>query len=107
MYGRSFAECEYAWSSLDDSARIFKRSPNQKDRIHPTQKPVALYAWCIAKTGLGGGKVLDTHLGSQSSRIAAFTMGFDFTGFELDKDYFDAGCKRFELAIQQQSLFNQ
>lgn len=53
----------------------------------------------------GGGKILDTHMGSQSSRIAAYDMGFDYVGYELDKDYFDAGNKRFELFKSQMKLF--
>lgn len=102
---------EYAWQSQDNQqARIFRRSPSAdkncvsngdsrlrqtKMRIHPTQKPVALYKWLLKNYAKPGDKILDTHLGSGSSRIAADQMGFDFTGFELDKDYFDASVKRF------------
>lgn len=65
-------------------------------RIHPTEKPIALYKWLLKNYAKPGDKILDTHMGSQSSRIAAFDMGFDYTGFEIDPDYFEAGCKRFE-----------
>ncbi len=73
--------------------------------MHPTQKPIALYEWLIKNYAKENDKILDTHLGSQSSRIAAFNMGLNFWGCELDKDYFDAGNKRFENVIKQQSLF--
>jgi site-specific DNA-methyltransferase (adenine-specific) len=75
------------------------------DKIHPTQKPVALYKWLLNKYSKAGDKILDTHLGSGSSRIAAYEMGFDFTGFEIDKDYYDAQEKRFQNFIKQLTLF--
>lgn len=78
---------------------------NASTKIHPTQKPVALYDWIFKNYAKEGNKILDTHLGSQSSRIAADKAGFDFIGFELDKDYFDAGCKRFEDYKKQLKLF--
>jgi site-specific DNA-methyltransferase (adenine-specific) len=105
MYGRDFAECEYAWVS-NGGTRIFKKSPNQPDRIHPTQKPIALYKWLLKNYAKQGDHILDTHMGSQSSRIACHDMGFDFTGYELDADYFEQGNKRFEEHIRQGSLFN-
>jgi len=104
IYGRDFAECELAYVR-SGGTRIFKRSPNQDDRIHPTQKPVDLYKWLLKNYAKPGDKILDTHLGSQSSRIAAFDMGFDFTGYELDADYFRDGCKRFEQHKVQLKLF--
>lgn len=75
-----------------------------ENRIHPTQKPIALYKWLLKNYASIGDKILDTHMGSQSSRIAAFDMGFSYTGFEIDKDYFDAGCKRFEMFKSQTKL---
>ncbi len=104
MYGRDFAECEYAWV-FKGGTRIFKNSPNQLDRIHPTQKPIKLYKWILQNYAKDGDKILDTHLGSGSSRIAAYDMDFEFTGFELDKDYFEASEKRFQQHIQQLTLF--
>ncbi len=71
-------------------------------RIHPTQKPVALYKWLLSKYAKPGDKILDTHLGSGSSRIAAYDLGFDFVGCEIDKVYFDLEEKRFEEHAKQQ-----
>ena len=74
-------------------------------RIHPTQKPVALYRWIFEKYAKPGFKILDTHLGSGSSRIAAYDAGLDFIGFELDKDYFQMEEKRFQEHTAQMNLF--
>jgi site-specific DNA-methyltransferase (adenine-specific) len=104
MYGRDFAECEFAWVK-SGGTRIYKKSPNQPERIHPTQKPVALYKWLLQNYAKQGDKILDTHLGSGSSRIAAYDMRFDFTAFELDKEYFDAQEKRFHQFKSQLKLF--
>ena len=76
-------------------------------RIHPTQKPTQLYQWLLTNYAKPGDKILDTHLGSGSSRIAAFHLGFDFYGCELDEDYFKASEKRFKEQTAQQQLFNQ
>lgn len=93
----SFASCEFAWTSFDTSAKTFYFSPRQmtNERMHPTQKPVALYTWIFNRYAKPGEKILDTHLGSGSSRIAAYDMGLDFVGCELDPDYFAAQEKRF------------
>lgn len=104
MYGRDFAECEYAWVR-NGGTRIFKKSPNQPERIHPTQKPIALYDWIFKNYAKPTDKILDTHLGSGSSRIAAYKNKLDFTACELDKDYFEAQEKRFKNFIAQQTLF--
>jgi len=97
----NFATAEYAWVSmgLKKPAKIFDYSihkHNQTDKIHPTQKPVALYRWLLQNYAKQGDKILDTHLGSGSSRIAADMEGFDFYACELDADYFTASCKRFD-----------
>lgn len=105
LYGRSFAECELAYTSFDKSARMFKKNPNQKDRIHVTQKPVALYKWLLHNYAKPGQSILDTHLGSGSSAIAAHYFGCDFTGIEIDKEYFDAAEARFKKATRQIALF--
>ena len=68
---------------------------NKERRIHPTQKPVALYAWIFSRYAKPGDRILDTHLGSGSSRIAALNAGLDFVGIELDKTYFDLEERRF------------
>jgi site-specific DNA-methyltransferase (adenine-specific) len=99
-----FADCELAWTSFDKAVRRYKfrwagmLQGNMKDkenRIHPTQKPVALYDWIFTRFAEKGYKVLDTHLGSGSSRIAADKAGLDFVGFELDEEYYNALNKRF------------
>ena len=77
---------------------------NKENRIHPTQKPVALYKWLLSNYAKQGDKILDTHLGSGSSRIAAYEMGFDFTAFELDAEYFEAQEKRYKNHIAQLKL---
>ena len=105
MYNRSFAECEYAWTSFDESPRIFKKSPNQLDRIHVCQKPVALYKWLLKNYAKEGDKILDTHFGSLSIGIACWDYGFDLDAYEIDKDYFEAGEKRFETHKAQLQLY--
>lgn len=78
---------------------------NIEKKIHPTQKPVELYEYLIDRFALFGNKIFDSHMGSGSSRIAAYKMGYDFYGCEINKEYFDAAQKRYEKATQQQSLF--
>jgi len=78
---------------------------DKEDRVHPTQKPVALYDWILLNYAKPGDKILDTHLGSGSSRIAAYKNGFDFTGFEIDQEYFDKSVKRFNDFKAQLRLF--
>jgi site-specific DNA-methyltransferase (adenine-specific) len=92
----------YAWNGLADGIK----GRNKKEKtIHPTQKPIKLYKWLLTNYAKQGDIILDTHLGSGSSRIAAYDMGFDFVGFELDNDYFDAQEKRFNDFKQQLKLF--
>jgi site-specific DNA-methyltransferase (adenine-specific) len=107
----NFATLEYAWVSmgLKKPAKLFTYSihkHNQVDKVHPTQKPVALYDWIFHNYAKPDFKILDTHLGSQSSRIAAHKHGLDFTGFELDAEYFDKGNKRFDDFISQTTIFD-
>ena len=104
MYDRDFAECEYAWISKGGT-RIHKLTPNQSDRIHPTQKPVALYKWLLHNYAKEGDRILDTHLGSASIAIACHDYGYDLTGCELDPEYFSAAMKRVEAHTAQQKLF--
>lgn len=103
----SFAMCEMAWTSCKKPAKIFKlnSSTESKTRIHPTQKPVALYKWLLINYAKQGDKILDTHVGSASSLIACYDLGFEYMGFELDKDYFDMATKRLEEHKQQLNLF--
>lgn len=105
----SFADGEMAWTSIDRPLVIFNLHyfstiNSDECRIHPTQKPVALYKWLLKNYAKPGDKILDTHLGSGSSRIAAWDMGFDFYGCELDAEYFEASCKRFERFKAQLKL---
>jgi site-specific DNA-methyltransferase (adenine-specific) len=104
MYGRDFAECEYAWVSKGGT-RIYKTSPNQLNRIHPTQKPVRLYKWLLDKYAKQGDKILDTHLGSGSIAIACHDYGFELTACELDKEYYDKAIQRIKNHTNQQKLF--
>jgi site-specific DNA-methyltransferase (adenine-specific) len=108
-----FADAELAWASFKSAVRLFEFKwqgmlqgdmKNKETRIHPTQKPIALYKWLLHNYAKQGDKILDTHLGSGSSRIAAFEMGFDFTAFELDTEYYEAQEKRYKAHIAQLKL---
>ena len=110
----NFATAEYAWVSmgLKKPAKIFKYSIHQHNsdhvkqgKIHPTQKPVKLYEWLLKNYAKEGDRILDTHLGSGSSAIAAHYGGFDFVGCELDQDYFKAAQERIERETAQTSMF--
>ena len=103
----SFASCEFAWTSFNLSAKTFYKRPQNADvqRIHPTQKPVALYKWLLDKYAKEGDKILDTHLGSMSIAIACHDFGFELTGCELDKEYFDKGVQRVKNHVSQLKLF--
>lgn len=111
-----FADCELAWLSPGlGVARVFRfvwngmlqgDMKNKEERFHPTQKPVALYKWILSKYAKPGDKILDTHLGSGSSRIAAYDLGFDFVGYEIDKVYFDKQEERFAKHTAQLDLFH-
>jgi site-specific DNA-methyltransferase (adenine-specific) len=97
--GVSFADGELAWISYDKTlikcTIAYSGFVGSEGKIHPTQKPIALYKWLLKNYAKEGDKILDTHLGSGSSGIAAYEMGFDFTGYELDTDYFNQQQKRF------------
>lgn len=105
----NFSQWEMAWTSFDRPAAIFKYSntggSNAETKIHPTQKPVALYRWLLSKFSMPGWKILDTHLGSGSSRIASFSMGFDFYATEINNNYLLDSEKRFKEQTAQQKLF--
>ena len=103
----SLAMAELAWTSFDKLAKIFRLCvPKDGLKIHPTQKPVALYEWLLRNYAKPGDKILDTHLGSGSSRIAAYNLGFDFVGYEIDADYFAAQEERFKKHTAQIRLFD-
>ena len=111
------SDCEIAFCSMKNNVKMFSYTQIgnvygndyqidfKQARIHPTQKPVALYKWLLSNYAKPGDKILDTHLGSGSSRIAAYDLGFDFYATELDKDYFDAQEKRFQNFKSQLKLF--
>ena len=102
----SLAMCEFAYSSIQSPAKIFRYSVlSEKDKIHPTQKPVALYKWLLDKYAKEGDKILDTHLGSMSIAIACHDYGFELTGCELDKEYYDKGIQRVKNHVSQLKLF--
>ena len=110
-----FADCELAWTSFKSAVKLFKfkwagflqgyGTANKEFRIHPTQKPVRLYEFLLMNYAKEGDKILDTHLGSGSSAIAAHNLGFDLVGCELDIDYFDAASKRLKQHQAQTRLF--
>ena len=102
----SLAMAELAWTSFDKLAKIV-RMPTPKDggKIHPTQKPIALYRWIFKNYAKPTDHILDTHGGSMSSAIACHMEGFELDICELDKEYFDAAVNRFKIYEQQQKLF--
>ena len=111
-----FADCELAWTSFDSAVRIFKykwcgmlqqNMKNKEKRIHPTQKPVALYKWLLQNYAKPGQTIFDSHVGSGSIRIACHDLGFDFEGCEIDKDYRQAQEDRYSIHIQQDDLFDK
>jgi site-specific DNA-methyltransferase (adenine-specific) len=101
----NFSHFELAWTSFECIARKYKTSSNTGNRIHPTQKPVALYKWLLDKYAQQGNKILDTHLGSGSIAIACHDYGFDLTACELDKEYFDKAMQRITNHTNQLNLF--
>lgn len=112
--GTDFADCELAYTSFNSAVRKFtfkwqgmlqENMKHKENRIHPHQKPVALYKWIFSHYAKAGDTILDTHLGSGSSRIAAYDTGFDFIGIEIDREYFEKQEKRFKEHCAQGSLF--
>jgi len=110
LRGRDFAECEYAWTSFDRNSKLayyditaFSDSffmERVYGKIHPTQKPIALYRWLLENYAKPGDLILDTHVGSASSLIACESLGFNYVGFEIDADYYEAAKKRMGKGIQ-------
>ena len=94
----NFSQWEMAWTSFDKPAKLVSISTTRtgEEKIHPTQKPVKLYKWLLMNFASEGDRILDTHLGSGSSRIACAELGFDFVGCEIDKAYFELQEKRFK-----------
>tara|TARA_S200002703_G_C3744472_1_gene229034 strand:- start:108 stop:779 length:672 start_codon:yes stop_codon:yes gene_type:complete len=113
-YNNDFADGEMAWTSFDIPLRICRYlwsgmlQGNMKDkqqRIHPTEKPKQLYKWILDNYAEKGSKIIDTHLGSGSIVVACWDMGFDLTAYEIDKEYYDKACKRFEQHSKQMQVW--
>lgn len=105
----NFSQFELAWTSFDYPAKLFRLSnrwgANDELKIHPTQKPTKLYKAILDYFAEDGDNIFDSHVGSGSHRIAAYQMGYDFTGYEIDKEYFEAAEKRFKLVTSQTTMF--
>jgi site-specific DNA-methyltransferase (adenine-specific) len=99
-FSKKLTKFSYGWIGFD-----YLNNPHKERKIHPTQKPIALYTWLLSTYAKKGDKILDTHLGSGSSAIAAHRMGFSFDGYEIDKDYFEGAKARLEQAQRQLLLF--
>ena len=111
----SMADCEIAWSSFKTAVRMFTYTwngmlqgdmKNKQIRIHPTEKPIQLYKWLLHKYAKPGHKIIDTHLGSGSIAIACYDYGFDLTACEIDKEYYEAALKRFNIHKSQMKIFS-
>lgn len=112
--GIGFADCELAWSSFNRASRIFRFMWNgmlqgdmkhKENRIHPTQKPVALYSWLLNKFANKDDVILDTHVGSASSLIACYRTNHKFVGFELDEYYYNLANQRLKDEMSKKKLF--
>ena len=107
----SYADCELALTSINSNAKIYTKfwlgahANNGTPRIHPTEKPIALYEWLLMNYAKEGDKILDTHLGSGSIAIACHNLGYDLTGYELDKEYYDNAIKRIKNHQAQTRIF--
>ena len=100
--------CEYAWTSFNSNAKIFKFSPMGKPddpRFHPTQKPVALYEWLLSRYAEEGDTILDTHVGSGSSLIACHRTNHKYIGFEIDETYYQKAKQRLDDEISQVNIW--
>jgi site-specific DNA-methyltransferase (adenine-specific) len=108
FYNRTYAECELAWTSFNANTVKIKHDPlakgDYKGKIHPTQKPVALYKWLLHNYAKPNDKILDTHLGSGSIAIACHDYGFNLTACELDKEYYEKAIKRIQFHVAQKKL---
>ncbi|MFA5300865.1 MAG: DNA methyltransferase [Lutibacter sp.] len=103
-YIPTMSQIELAWTSFDENSRLIKINSNDENRIHPTQKPVALYEWLLKNYAKPGQTIIDTHAGSFSSAVAALKMGFTYTGIEIDSDYYRMGCERVEAVYEAITL---
>jgi site-specific DNA-methyltransferase (adenine-specific) len=104
-YVPTMSQIELAWTSFQEHSKLVKINSNQSDRIHISQKPIKLYDWLLHNYAKPNDLILDTHLGSGSSRIAAYKGGFNFVGFEIDQEYYEKQEKRFNDFKSQLRLF--
>lgn len=104
-YIPTMSQFEFAFCSFNKHPKMVKVNSTDIDRMHPTQKPIKLYDWLLHNYAKEGDLILDTHLGSGSSRIAAYKGGFNFVGFEIDKEYYEKQEKRFNDFKSQLRLF--
>jgi site-specific DNA-methyltransferase (adenine-specific) len=102
----SMAMAEYAWTSFNDNAKVFEHAPQDKSRIHPTQKPIALYEWLLNKYANDGDIILDTHVGSASSLIACHRTRHKFVGFEIDETYYKKAKERLDAVTAQMTIYD-
>ena len=102
----TMAMAEYAWTSLEDNAKVFEYQPQDKERFHPTQKPVALYEWILNRYTKEGDIILDTHVGSASSLIACRNTNHKFVGFEINEEYYQKAKKRLDAEMAQMNIFD-
>lgn len=112
--GINFADCEIAWTSFKSPSRIYEFLWNgmlqgdmahKEERIHPTQKPIALYKWLLTNYAKPGDVILDTHVGSASSLIACEELGFDYVGFEINEKFYQMATQRINEFNQQVRMF--
>lgn len=104
---QTMSTIEMAWTSFDKPAKFFKFRSRDKDRFHPTQKPIKLYDFIFKHFSKEGMKILDTHAGSMSSVISALKNDMQITAYEINSDYFNAGKQRIEAYLQQGNMFQQ
>jgi len=107
-----YADCELAWTNMDRAVRKYRHRwqgmlqenmKNKEERVHPTQKPIPLMAWCIELSGCE--TILDPFMGSGTTGVAALRLGRKFIGIEIDEKYFDIACKRIDSEVRQGNLF--
>ena len=102
----TMSDAEIAWTSFDRPLKIYSTKSYEEKKIHPTQKPISLYKFCYTYARVQAGDwILDTHLGSQSSRIAAEQMGLQFLGIEKDEQHYREGNARYDISMSQADMF--
>jgi DNA modification methylase len=107
--GRTYAECELAWTSLDENVREITHNPlargDYKNKQHPTQKPLQVMLWCLEKIVPAARTIIDPFMGSGSTGVAAIELRREFVGIEREQTYFDAACRRISEAVKSPGLF--